>query len=192
MHADFELTRRRARATRTNSALLRSRSARAWSEAEALVDGIVQSLVQASGLPDGARSLGDRGGDDFALRLPRLPQSVRVVRSSLRAWLRRQGRDIAGDVVLATSEACANAVQHPQRPAQQAFEVEAHRVGDDLVVAVRDFGRWSSGEDRDETRGRGFAMMRALMDAVEVTTSDQGAELVMRRSLRPPPEVSER
>ena len=191
--ADFELTRRRARATRAKSVLLRSQSATARSHTDVLVDGIVQSLVQAFGLPVNGRSFGDRS-DHFALRLPRLPQSVRVVRSSLRAWLSLQGiaRDVASDIVLASSEACANAVQHPQRPAQQVFEIAAHRAGDDVVVAVRDFGRWSSGEERDETRGRGFAMMRTLMDAVEVTSSDEGAELVMRRFIRPSPDISER
>jgi anti-sigma regulatory factor (Ser/Thr protein kinase) len=84
------------------------------------------------------------------------------------------------DVVLACSEACANAVQHPENLTRQAFEVEARWDGDDLALSVRDFGRWSTDGMRDETHGRGLQMMRALMDAVDVTLADDGARILMR------------
>lgn len=51
-------------------------------------------------------------------------------------------------------------------------------------VAVRDFGGWNEGHSRTETRGRGLRMIRALVDRVEITSNEEGTEVVLSSSLR--------
>ncbi len=42
------------------------------------------------------------------------------------------------------------------------------------------------GEGTGEDRGRGLPLMRALMDEVEVETTEAGTSVVLRRRLRSP------
>ena len=125
-------------------------------------------------------------GDTFSLRLARMPQAVALVRHELRRWLDEHGvsTEDAVDITLACSEACANAVEHPDRPGRPAFEVKAWREGDELVLAVRDFGAWTDPSSAG-TRGRGLSMIRALVDVVEITSGGEGTKILMRRTLRP-------
>ena len=141
---------------------------------------LMQTLREAGG----RRGVGDHG-DTFSLRLARMPQAVALVRYELRRWLDERGisPEDAVDITLACSEACANAVEHPGRPGRPAFEVQAGRVGDELILSVRDFGAWTDAT-AGGTRGRGLRMIGALMDTVEVTRGDDGTEILMRRRLR--------
>jgi anti-sigma regulatory factor (Ser/Thr protein kinase) len=65
--------------------------------------------------------------------------------------------------------------------------VVLERVGDDLAITISDAGHWTDGLSED--RGRGLALMRALMDDVEVDTSGGGTVIEMRRRLRQPVEA---
>lgn len=110
-------------------------------------------------------------------------------RQELRAWLLRHGADevAAADLVLATSEAIANAAEHGSRWQRDAMvTIRAHwqRVPqgvEELVVAVHDHGRWSTGP-RSIGRGRGLLIMAALVDAVSVY-EDHGTTVTLRRAL---------
>ena len=126
---------------------------------------------------------GDRGST-FSLRLARLPQNLRVVRHELLRWLDLRGvqADDAAEIVLACSEACANAVEHPPRGAGPYLEVTAIRRPAEVEVEVRDFGSWGGAPGNDESRGRGLAIMRALTD-VEISTDSHGTRVTMRRRL---------
>ena len=170
MARSAELERIRARA-------LRARAAGARRTSELLAERIVETGL---GSP---QPFGDRG-DVFSLRLWKMSPAVRLVRHHLRRWLESRGvaPDAAMEIVLACSEACANAVEHPTSSARQAFEVEARRGERELTLSVRDFGDW---RDRGESawRGRGLEMMRSLMDTVEVLPGREGTRVVMRRSL---------
>ncbi len=134
---------------------------------------------------DTGRAHGDHG-DTFSLRLARMPQSIALVRHELRRWLDDHGvsSDDALDITLACSEACANAVEHPGRPGRQAFEIEARREDGELLLEVRDFGSWTTAQ-AGSTRGRGIAMIRKIMDSVEIISRSDGTKIVMHRSLRP-------
>lgn len=86
------------------------------------------------------------------------------------------------EIILACSEACANAVEHPRHPRHQAVEIEAAFDGSQLALRVRDFGTWSE-QPRSSLRGRGLDIIHALMDSVVVVRGSDGTELLMRRTL---------
>jgi anti-sigma regulatory factor (Ser/Thr protein kinase) len=101
----------------------------------------------------------------------------------MRRWLRDRGADDGAitEITLAVNEACANAIEHAYPPRPAMFELTARAVGDELVITVRDAGRWRP--PRGEDRGRGLTIIETAMDGVEVNTTAEGTELVMRRRL---------
>ena len=175
-----EVVWRRARETRARSDLLRQHAASERDQAQHLAVRLMRALREGEGRPHGDH------GDTFSLRLARMPQAVALVRHELRRWLDEGGvaSDDVIDITLACSEACANAVEHPGRPGRLAFEVEASRVDGELLLAVRDFGAWTDA-DEGGMRGRGLSMIGRIMDAVEITSSGEGTQVTMRRTLRP-------
>ena len=84
--------------------------------------------------------------------------------------------------MLATWEACANAVEHPEDPREAAFTLEALREGDRVRVSVRDGGRWRPEQERAE-RGLGLRLMHSLMESVEVDAAPTGTVVRMERRL---------
>jgi len=117
------------------------------------------------------------------LRLPAVPDSLSPMRVALREWLTAAGAPDgdAYDVLIAAGEAAANAVEHAYGPVDAEFEVEGRLVNGDVLVAVRDNGRWR--EPRGENRGRGIVLMRELMDDVRIERGEQGTAVEMRRIL---------
>jgi anti-sigma regulatory factor (Ser/Thr protein kinase) len=169
----------RARNARARSDVLRQRAVSQREQAQALAIRLMRTLNDSEG-----RAHGDRG-DTFSLRLACMPQVVALVRHELRRWLDQHGvaSDDQVDIMLACSEACANAVEHPGRPGRLAFEIEAWREGGELLLSVRDFGAWTDATSGGN-RGRGLHMIRSLMDAVEITSGGDGTKILMRRTLR--------
>jgi anti-sigma regulatory factor (Ser/Thr protein kinase)/putative methionine-R-sulfoxide reductase with GAF domain len=122
--------------------------------------------------------------EELSLRLPAEPAVLTDVRRVLRRWLGLHAISEQGgrEIVLAVSEACANAVEHAYSPAPAHFELTARRVGDRLEFVVRDQGTWR--EPRGEHRGRGLKVVEAAMDELEVRPSDSGTEIVMRKRVQ--------
>ena len=119
----------------------------------------------------------------FEVRLPSEPRSVSRFRAESRVWLEEAGvapADIE-DLVLAISEACSNAVEHAGvETGDVTLAVEFRDQA--VVVTVQDSGRWQPPHLRFE-RGRGFRILRALMDDVTVSRRGDGTEVRMRRPL---------
>ncbi|MDQ3934029.1 MAG: SpoIIE family protein phosphatase [Actinomycetota bacterium] len=111
------------------------------------------------------------------------PTSLAVMRRAVQDWLARVGvTEVLGyDVLVAVGEAAANAVEHAYGPSAARFALEVGVEDEDLVVVVRDEGRWR--EARGAHRGRGLAMMERLMDDVQVTSDERGTVVTMRRKL---------
>src|SRR3989442_15419547 len=98
----------------------------------------------------------------FTFRLHARPSSSALMRRQLEVWLARQGvaeREIF-DVLLAASEAFANAVEHPQMPAASVVDVEAEIDAGVLELSVRDYGVWRNVKEHAEG-GLGFPIMRS-------------------------------
>jgi serine phosphatase RsbU (regulator of sigma subunit)/anti-sigma regulatory factor (Ser/Thr protein kinase) len=131
-------------------------------------------------------------GTQFERHLPGDLSTLSSVRNALGGWLAGRGVDerTARDVVLATSEALANAAEHGVRGRAADFvrlRAELASVGGsqrELVVTVRDRGRWRNARPSAE-RGRGLGIIGALVDDVSIKR-DGGTTVVLRRTL---PEV---
>ena len=122
--------------------------------------------------------------EELRLRLPAEPQVLAGIRRTLTRWLRAQGaggEDIMA-LMLASGEACANAIEHAYSPGPASFEFAATVEGATVTVLVRDHGGWR--EQRGEHRGRGLALMEATMDELDVRRGKKGSEVAMRRRLR--------
>ena len=112
------------------------------------------------------------------------PARLATLRRELRTWLSGRGVDgaVIADVLVAATEAASNAMEHAYGNDDSRTVVVEGLVGADLVLTVRDRGRWT-GQVRRHERGRGLPLMRSLMDRVEIEPSDQGTIVRMRRSL---------
>ena len=121
--------------------------------------------------------------DPFKVSLPAEAESITLVRRVMGRWLDEAGAsdDEVGEITLACSEACANAIEHAYGPDATSFEVEASSSSDGVTLVVRDTGQWR--EPRGRNRGRGFTLMRGLMDHVEVTRGDDGTAVHLTRRL---------
>ena len=107
------------------------------------------------------------------------------MRRAVAQWLRLAGarEDEIYEVLVACGEAGANTVAHAHSAlSDSSFEVRAEREGAEIEITVRDTGRWRP--PADEGRGRGLAVMRELMDDVEIEPSDDGTTVRLRRRLR--------
>jgi anti-sigma regulatory factor (Ser/Thr protein kinase)/putative methionine-R-sulfoxide reductase with GAF domain len=117
------------------------------------------------------------------LRFPADPHAMAAVRQALRRWLAAHDvgtADVAA-ITLACGEACANAIEHAYGPGPATIELEASSEAGAVTVTVRDAGQWRA--SRGTNRGRGLSIMRASMEEVQIRSSDDGTEVVMRRRL---------
>lgn len=177
---------------------------------DAGLDRLLSAAAQVAAAPLGeaVRTLtstlleDERGRDDvcvlllswasagFERDLPADLSGLSGVRKDLSAWLAQRGADDSTrrDVVLAASEALANAAEHGSgRRAEARVSLRAHVVPrpdgpEEVVLQVRDNGRWRPTTASDE-RGRGLTIIGALMDDVLVEAGE-GTTVVLRRQLR--------
>jgi anti-sigma regulatory factor (Ser/Thr protein kinase) len=121
--------------------------------------------------------------EEFDLRIAARPEELAAVRRLLRGWLVDLGADRRAieAVLLASGEACTNAVEHAYGPGDQTFRLRGWREGDDVVLVIRDDGRWRP--PRGQNRGRGLGLMETFMDTVEVAPDESGTEVRMRRRI---------
>ncbi|MTD59451.1 ATP-binding SpoIIE family protein phosphatase [Amycolatopsis pithecellobii] len=128
-----------------------------------------------------------RRGDDVGpleVRRPAVPEALKDIRSAMRRWLSSAeiGGDMAADLVLAAGEACTNAVEHAYGPAGGEVYLRMELNDGEVVITVRDNGRWRS--PRGRNRGRGLTLMRECGE-VEVDRGDDGTSVIIRRRLEP-------
>jgi anti-sigma regulatory factor (Ser/Thr protein kinase) len=112
---------------------------------------------------------------------------LRALRRQLAAWLEQMSvsEAIRDDVILATHEAAANAIEH----AELGSEVTVKGVHDEgsVLVIVTNSGVWKRPRSTDELRGRGLALMQALMSEVEIKARHHRTVLRMRKDLASAP-----
>jgi anti-sigma regulatory factor (Ser/Thr protein kinase) len=116
------------------------------------------------------------------LTLPAEPESLSILRAELAQWLEHAAvpEVDARDVVLASWEAGANAIEHANAPAGATFRLDAALTGDRVRVEVADSGRWKEPQARAD-RGLGMRMIEGLMTSVDVDRRETGTRIVMER-----------
>ncbi len=179
------LIERRTEPLDTGLERLRALAAGGADDVERLCETIVSRLVPDAPTDDVAC---------IAVRVPPLtdklrtswkatPDSLAGVRYLLGRWLHGRGatRDEIYDITVAAQEACTNAIEHAYSPGPAGFEVTGDFAAGRVRIAVRDQGHWRA--PRGFNRGRGLPMMRALMDTVDVRSTEEGTEVVLERML---------
>ena len=170
---------------------------------ESLDTGIARAVDlvaenRASALDDLAMQVMTRlapgGGyqDDVALLLYRQPAPLEVdipaeashlapTRAALKGWLTRTGMDDDQTlkVLIATGEALANAIEHGHRLLTEGnISLRAIALADRVHVTVVDAGSWKPPVAAAH-RGRGIALMRALMQDVTIQQRATGTTVHM-------------
>ena len=129
------------------------------------------------------RRRGDTEVAELTLVLPAAPDSLRQIRRAVSRWLSATPAspvEIA-DLQLAIGEACSNAIEHAYGPRGGIITVWMTLRPPDVVVTVRDGGRWRP--PRGTNRGRGTAVMRQCSDELRVEHGPDGTEVFIRRRL---------
>jgi anti-sigma regulatory factor (Ser/Thr protein kinase) len=138
---------------------------------------------------DGAEPLvGEGGSDDLGISLPAVPESVTALRWMARDFAgdRGAGDGLAGDVMLAVSEAVTNAVKHAYPLGGGEVELTATATVDEaLEILVRDTGE-GFGPTSSEGLGAGLMLMGECADALEIDQGPGGVTVRMEFNLRRP------
>ena len=127
----------------------------------------------------------------FRRSFPARAEELRLLRSDVREWLEAQGIPSSerNDIVLALGEACANAVEHAYGtdPGGE-IDVEITNVMNDVTVSVRDYGAWRKKEVHepagDAERGRGYMIMRAVSERLDVDAGLGGTTVTLQFSAK--------
>jgi PAS domain S-box-containing protein len=153
---------------------------------EELADGLLGALTGDVPQDDDVALLCLRNvaqAGPLAISVPVDPAALAGLRTAVHAWLSAEAVfvDLHDDVVLACDEACANAIEHAyERAPGGSIDVELRHEDDEVVITVTDSGEW-----RDDAveggRGRGIAIMRAIMDEVDIQTDGAGTVVTLRR-----------
>ncbi|MFC6880478.1 MULTISPECIES: ATP-binding protein [Actinomadura] len=124
----------------------------------------------------------------FSLALPREALSIPVIRRVVGDALRGLGvaEDCVEDILVATSEACTNAVQHAR--ASGNYEVVGYVDDGACMLKIMDWGRGLRGAEEDRgmlsESGRGIRIMRALVDDLSIDSSpERGTVVHLRKRL---------
>ena len=150
------------------------------------VDTIVDMMVE----PDPADDLAlllvrlENAPSRLRVELPAEPSVLRGLRRRVRTWLELRGfdEDARADAVLALNEACANAIEHGYQGGAGTIAVQLEHSSERLAISVADEGTWREPQP-DSARGRGFVIMRNVMDTTEVVHRPTGTTVVLEREL---------
>jgi anti-sigma regulatory factor (Ser/Thr protein kinase) len=161
----------------------------AATEDSSFADRVYRALVKQPGLEDDIALLAIETlplGRILELTLDADPATLTGLRRTLGRWLIGQGASAEElfSITLAASEAAANAVEHAYGARRDTFTVLCEREGADVRVTIRDSGRWR--ERRPYGRGRGLAIIRAMVDIAEVERGEDGTTVTLVKHLSEP------
>jgi PAS domain S-box-containing protein len=158
---------------------------------EELCDHIVASMLAIHPTHDDIAVLALQGlparFEPLHLEVSTDPTRLRDVRRHLAGWLRRSGASEEDVEIaqMACHEACSNAIEHGYGFGEGSFTIDAHMENGKVVLEVTDRGTWiERPEGGLPHRGRGIALMNALMDAVQLTHGGEGTTVRMERGVK--------
>lgn len=125
----------------------------------------------------------EHGSDGWRYRGTISLRTLPGLRRHLMSWLRRCAGDEVGrqadDVVLACWEAMANVLDHAYRGRPGQIDVRARIDDEVLVITIADQGRWEAPEERQADRGRGLRLIQALVDGLDMRSTDDGTVITL-------------
>jgi anti-sigma regulatory factor (Ser/Thr protein kinase) len=147
-------------------------------ELDDLADHIMTSLTPAGGYQDDVVLLLYRHPGPLEMKFPADLTELAATRKALRGWLSRVGidSDQTMSLLVASGEAVANAIEHGHRhDPGGTVSFSACALTDRIQMTITDTGRWKpKTSSSDSHRGRGIALMRALMDEVTIGSDEAG------------------
>jgi PAS domain S-box-containing protein len=151
---------------------------------EELASDVMTDMAAGAGYDDDVALLLYRHPGPLEIDFAAEPTLLYSVRTTLRGWLARCGIDpaTAQSILVAAGEACANAIEHGHRhrPAGR-IRLWASATAGDLRLTVTDSGLWKTPQPAENPhRGRGLALMRALMNEVTITTGAAGTTIALQ------------
>jgi PAS domain S-box-containing protein len=151
---------------------------------EDLASSVMSRLAPVGGYDDDVALLLYRHPAPLEVSFPAESSQLAPVRRTLRSWLDRCDLppNTVQNVLVAAGEACANAIEHGHRHAPgEAVRLRAEALVDTLRVTVADSGRWKVPQpETNAHRGRGIALMRAMMQHVTVAPGPSGTTVDMQ------------
>ena len=186
LYTDGLIERRNVRLS-TRQRELHDVALRAPAEPDLLCDALIEAMLGDEAPADDVALLALQrtatADEQFELTIAARAEELAAIRRLLRGWLADNGAEPRAieAVLLASGEACTNAIEHAYGPGEQAFQLIGRRDGDDVELVIRDRGRWRP--PRGQNRGRGLGLMETFMDTVEVVPGESGTEVRMRRRI---------
>ncbi|WP_307801408.1 SpoIIE family protein phosphatase [Microbispora triticiradicis] len=183
LYTDGLVERRRSPLTRgidqASAAVQDGRSA----PIEDLATQVMRRMAPDTGYSDDVALLLYRQPAPFEVAFPAESSQLAPVRTALRDWLKRceLSPTMIQNILVAAGEACANAIEHGHRDAPgRAVRLRAVATAGDLYLTVADSGNWKPPRPEANThRGRGVALMRALMQRVTIRPGAAGTTVDM-------------
>ncbi len=189
------LVERRGRSIDDGLTDLKVAVAEASKDPDRLLEHILDRLVGSGEREDDIAVLAARvfpvAPRALELRVSSHTRSMDMVRDAMRTWLEGVPFDAATseDVVLATWEACANAIEHARNPTDEVVTVWAELDDSAVRVVVTDTGSWSTPSTRED-RGLGLRLIASLVSSVDVTQGDGGTTITMERAIATEPPMA--
>jgi serine phosphatase RsbU (regulator of sigma subunit)/anti-sigma regulatory factor (Ser/Thr protein kinase) len=149
-------------------------------------DRVYRALVDETPLEDDVALLAIEAlplEDTLEMTLPARPNVLGGLRNTLGRWLQTTGanENELFDITLSASEAATNAIEHAYGAREASFIVRCEHDGQEVIVTVRDIGRWRTA--RPQGGGRGLKIMRALLDSVKIDSDEQGTVVTLTKRL---------
>jgi anti-sigma regulatory factor (Ser/Thr protein kinase) len=118
------------------------------------------------------------------LTLEAQPEVLAGLRRALGRWLMSEGvnENELFNITLAASEAAANSIEHAYGAREASFRVSCVHEGEEVRITVSDGGRWRAA--RPYGRGRGLAIMRALVDEALLERESTGTSVTLVKRLK--------
>jgi PAS domain S-box-containing protein len=150
---------------------------------DALADHVMSSLEPGGGYPDDVAMLLYRQPAPLTMEFVADTRHLAPSRAALRSWLTQAGVKTSQiqDVLIATGEAVANAIEHGHRDRPDGtVSLHAIAVVDRLQVTVTDTGAWKQPHEIAKVRrGRGITLMRDLMEHCAIHSNEAGTTVHM-------------
>ncbi|WP_460355113.1 SpoIIE family protein phosphatase [Mycobacterium sp. ZZG] len=147
-----------------------------------LANVIMSRLAPADGYHDDVALLLYRQPAPLDLDFPADVGELAASRTALRDWLSAVGvsHEQSLDVLIAVGEALANAIEHGHRELPGRVRLCAIALPDTVYLTVTDSGTWKTPAEIPALhRGRGIALMEALMQDVTIDSQTTGTTVRM-------------